>query len=291
MPLGCRGRNLVVCRSWERAFATSTFGTPHGVGCHSVGRDDVKRLRDLERENATPEWLLADAVVGERRARGDREWNLQARAPGGQPFVTCSACSEAGQSIRRECNAFGAKKGFECHSAADRKITAAGAVLSCRDGCVESINSRIATSAVDRFTGAGTATGRRRTDPYSVTRLRAAWASRSAGTRISPCSRRRGAAAPRPAPPDIGTPLRIPFDGGAIGRAALASRASSISVGAAPCQLAGTDSRPRALASPKLADTLLAVNGAPLTPAVPPMAGSTATGFGINPSPCSSAVA
>jgi hypothetical protein len=46
-----------------RAFATSTFGTPRGAGCHSVLRDDVKRLTDLERENATFKRFLADAEL------------------------------------------------------------------------------------------------------------------------------------------------------------------------------------------------------------------------------------
>ena len=101
---------------------------------------------------------------------------------------------------------------------------------------------------------------------------------------------RRPAPAPRPALPAIGTPLSIPFDCGATERAALASWTSSIAAGVDPCQPAGTDSRPRVLASPIWADTLLAVNGAPLTPAVPPMGGSAAPGT-ANPSPFSSAVA
>src|SRR6201995_1025560 len=82
---------------------------------------------------------------------------------------------------------------------------------------------------------------------------------------------RRPAPAPRPALPAIGTPLRIPFACGATERAALASWTSSIAAGVDPCQPAGTDSRPRVLASPLCAVTLLAVNGAPLTPAVPPI--------------------
>src|ERR1700722_964121 len=103
---------------------------------------------------------------------------------------------------------------------------------------------------------------------------------------------RRPAPAPRPALPAIGTPLSIPFACGAPERAALASWTSSIAAGVDPCQPAGTDSRPRVLASPIWAVTLLAVNGAPLTPAVPPMGRPTpAAPAGINPSPFSSAVA
>src|ERR1700727_2894590 len=66
---------------------------------------------------------------------------------------------------------------------------------------------------------------------------------------------RRPAPAPRPALPAIGTPLSNPFDCGATGRAALASWTSSISVGVAPGQPAGTDSRPVVLAWPRPADT------------------------------------
>ena len=53
--------------------------------------------------------------------------------------------------------------------------------------CVERLSF-----AVDQFTGPATATRRSRTDPYSVTPLGAAGASRRAGTRISRRTRCRG---------------------------------------------------------------------------------------------------
>lgn len=46
---------------WARPL--DTFGTQRGAGCHSVRREDVKRLEDLERENATLKPFLADAEL------------------------------------------------------------------------------------------------------------------------------------------------------------------------------------------------------------------------------------
>jgi hypothetical protein len=52
-PLDCRLR----CR------VTKPGRYAAGAGCHSVRREDVKRLEDLERENATLKPFLADAEV------------------------------------------------------------------------------------------------------------------------------------------------------------------------------------------------------------------------------------
>ena len=82
----------------------------------------------------------------------------------------------ARQSITGKCNAFGADKGFECHSAASTMATA-------NRGC-----ARIGCGQ-----GPAAAAGRSRTDPHSVIPLGAVGASRSAGSRISRRTRRRGA--------------------------------------------------------------------------------------------------
>jgi len=55
----------------------------------------IKRLKDLERENATPKRILADAEL--------KKIALTEIATPAQ---------KAGQSITRKCNAFGANKGF-----------------------------------------------------------------------------------------------------------------------------------------------------------------------------------
>ena len=99
------------------------------AGCHSVRREDVKRRKDLERENATLKRFLADAELDPHDPDATlRSW-LRHYAKdhprrGFGPRITTPA-QKAGQSITRKCNAFGAKKGFECHSAADTKAMAA----------------------------------------------------------------------------------------------------------------------------------------------------------------------
>src|ERR1700748_3357196 len=187
------------------------------------------------------------------------------------------------QSITRKCNAFGANKGFERHGAD-------AAVATIRIG-----ERGTLSFAVDRSRIPATPLG-------AAARIRTGyppWGGRGTTACRNPYFTTyplpgRPARAPRPALPAIGTPLSIPFDVGATAREALTSWASSIAAGVDPCQLAGTDSRPRVLGSTSSADTLLAVNGALLTPAVPPpgprRAGASAA-LGINPSPCSSAVA
>jgi hypothetical protein len=67
------------------AFATSSFGTPRGAGCHSVRREDVKRLKDLERENATLKRFLADAELEKVALKEIANGNILARNAGGQP--------------------------------------------------------------------------------------------------------------------------------------------------------------------------------------------------------------
>ena len=138
----------------------------------------IKRLKDLERENATLKRVLVDAEV-ERAVSHlfSACWGSASSSPAASPGnikppqrhepVTAallrSGCDapvqKSGQSITRKCNVFGADKGFECHSAAGTMATA---------------------------------TGRSRADPCSVTPLRAAWQSRSAGTHISRHTRCRG---------------------------------------------------------------------------------------------------
>ena len=219
---------------------------------------DVKRLKDLERENATLKRFLADAELEKSRSE-IANGNISARNAGGQPFVTC-----AGLGVSEQ--------------------------FACRDGHIEPNATSLSRPQPGKISwtvrGPATATG-------AAARIR---------TLLPPCWRpghhgvpepvfhdvaaaAASSTAPRPALPAIGTPLSIPFDCGATGRAALTSWASSIAAGVAPCQPAGTDSRPRVLASPIWADTLLAVNGAPLTPAVPPMGGSAAPGIGHQPKP------
>jgi hypothetical protein len=147
------------------AGATSTFGTPRGAGRHSVRREDVKRLKDRERQNATRKRFLADAEL--ERVTRSTCWGSASSSPAGSlrawrrhyakdhlrrgfgPRITTPA-QKAGQSIMRQFNAFGARAGIECPSAAGARASAASPP------------------------------GRSRTDPYSVTPLRAAGASRCA---------------------------------------------------------------------------------------------------------------
>jgi hypothetical protein len=148
-----------------RALATSTFGTARRGGPPSVGPEDVKRLKDLERENATLKRFLAEAELkrvalreqGVQRALrplrpSDPGWATAPRTirnRGFGPRIT-TPVQKAGQSIMRQFNAFGARTGFECPSAGGARATAASPP------------------------------GRSRTDLYSVTRLGAAGASRCA---------------------------------------------------------------------------------------------------------------
>jgi hypothetical protein len=46
-----------------RGFRHKYFRYIGGAGCHSVRPEDVKRLNDLERENATLKRILADAEL------------------------------------------------------------------------------------------------------------------------------------------------------------------------------------------------------------------------------------
>jgi len=46
-----------------------------------VKPDDAERLKGLERENATPKRLLADAELEKGRTQGDREGNLLSPEP------------------------------------------------------------------------------------------------------------------------------------------------------------------------------------------------------------------
>jgi hypothetical protein len=84
----------------------------------------------------------------------------------------------------QQFNAFGAKKDFECHSAAGANATATPPHHRPQSrmhpiGCGRWTTERL-SFAVHQFVGPATATGSSRTDPYSVTPLRAAGASRCA---------------------------------------------------------------------------------------------------------------
>ena len=163
--LACRMTRPGRAEDRRRALATSTFGTVRAAGRHWVRRDDVKRLKDHERQNATRKRFLVDAEL-ERVALkelGSGSSSPAASLPcpgcattprtirdrGFGPRITTRA-QKAGQSIMRRFNAFGATKGVTCPSAAGARACAASSP------------------------------GRSRTDPYSVTPLRAAGASRCA---------------------------------------------------------------------------------------------------------------
>jgi hypothetical protein len=63
-----------------------------GAGCNSVWRQDVKRLIDLERENATLKGFLADAELDKLAREKIADGTSRRRNAGGRPFVACSAC-------------------------------------------------------------------------------------------------------------------------------------------------------------------------------------------------------
>lgn len=173
-----------------RAFATSTFGTPREAGCHSVRREDVKRLTDLERENATLKRFLADAElqrvalkeIAKETSRPATRAAVRHMQRVFGPRITTPA-QKAGQSIMSQFNAFGAKKGFRVPQRRRRKghgnSTAPTAIADALNR-VWGVDLRRLAFAVDQFAGPATAAGRSRTDPYSVTPLRAAGASRCA---------------------------------------------------------------------------------------------------------------
>jgi transposase-like protein len=78
-----------VCRDLGVSEATyhrwrSQFG---GLKAH-----DAKRLKDLEREDATLKRLLADAELEKDALREIAMRNFYSRNAGGQPFVTSSGC-------------------------------------------------------------------------------------------------------------------------------------------------------------------------------------------------------
>ena len=54
--------------------------------------EDTKKLKDLERENATLKRLLADAELEKDALREIARGNFKARNAGGQPFVISSVC-------------------------------------------------------------------------------------------------------------------------------------------------------------------------------------------------------
>ena len=127
------------------------------------------------------------------------------------PRITTPA-QKPGQSIMRKCNAFGAKRASDAiappaqsprqlHRTADRNRGCTQ--FGCRrrtssstspptGGRSRSSQSSMSTPVSLGRDGPATATGRSRTDPYSVTPLGAAGASRSAATRISRRIRCRG---------------------------------------------------------------------------------------------------
>jgi hypothetical protein len=92
-------------KSPERPFATSTFGTPYGVGCHSVRREYVKR-----REIATLKAFLADAQAESHALAVLAAPLLQGPSATGGPQRITTQAQTAGQSIMRQFNVFGAKK-------------------------------------------------------------------------------------------------------------------------------------------------------------------------------------
>jgi putative transposase len=52
--------------------------------------DDAKRLKDLERENATLKRLLADAELEKAALKEIAKGNFWARSAGGRLLITCS---------------------------------------------------------------------------------------------------------------------------------------------------------------------------------------------------------
>jgi hypothetical protein len=103
-------------------FRDKYFRYAARAGCHWVRREDAKRLKDLERENATRKRFLADAELYPHDPDATlrpllSQYAKDHRRRGFDPRIRTPA-QKARQSIPKKCNAFGAKKGFECPSAA-----------------------------------------------------------------------------------------------------------------------------------------------------------------------------
>jgi hypothetical protein len=110
--LGCRVTKPGRGEDRREGFRHKYFRYAARAGCHWVRREDVKRLKDLERENATLKRFLADAELDPARSGCDvavlaEPLRQGPSATGFRPPITTPA-QKARQSITRKCNAFGA---------------------------------------------------------------------------------------------------------------------------------------------------------------------------------------
>jgi hypothetical protein len=130
---GCRATKPVVLTIVGAGFRGKHFRYVAAAGRHSVRREDVKRLNDLERETATRKRVLAEAeleTVALKELGVSEQWRLlrpcgvgRATAPrtirdGGFGARITTPAQKAGQSMMSQPNAFGAMTGFDCHNAA-----------------------------------------------------------------------------------------------------------------------------------------------------------------------------
>lgn len=124
-------RNWRKSRSRRSRIETSRPGTPAGSRKSRAARAGGQRAVRLLHHRATSNDPTPRACHGYLPRSG---CDVAVLAPplrqgpsatGFRPARITAPAQKAGQSITRKCNAFGAKKGFECHSAAGTKATAA----------------------------------------------------------------------------------------------------------------------------------------------------------------------
>jgi hypothetical protein len=178
-----------------------------GTGCVSDRREDVMRRDASEREIDSLKRVLAKIgsvsaadTGGQHAATSSRPGHEPRHQERGSACVPQTPAEEAGHSITGKCNAFGATDGLECRGVAgasspqlrrntdrnrrcNQRVWAAWSTGELLIGDLSRLACRRDTSR--RWCGAtrelNYPAAQRR---CSVTRLRAAWASRGAGPRI-----------------------------------------------------------------------------------------------------------